>query len=398
MTIIDRYILRELTKIFLLSTFVLTGVLFLDKVLFLTGLIINKNVSLVNVVKMLLYISPAFLAITIPMGVLVAALITFSHLSAESEIIAMKATGISFPQMLRPVLYLSLTTYFFSNIIMFAALPWGNQSFRDLIFHILRSKAGTEIKEGVFYNQFKDMVLYVNKKAINDPIMQGIFISDSTTKEGQRIITAKQGILFHDNKSGNQIFQLKDGTIHQWEEKNQGYRILSFNKYSLPIDVPDPTRQGGRLMKGNREMSVGELLKKIESLKKDGKKFSMELVEFHKKFSIPFTCLILGFIGAPLGIKTARAGRSGGFAVSLIVILFYYVCLIFGESLGGTGQLPPAIAMWIPNILIMAVGCYLVNKTTKETPIVFMEKFIGWVVECAQKIKSMFVKDVGIET
>lgn len=393
MSIIDRYILRELVKIFLLGSMVLTAVLFLDKILFLTEMIINKNVSLINVLKMLAYISPAFLVITIPMGVLVGTLITFSHFSADSEIVAMKATGVSFLRMLRPVLFLSLGTYFATNLIMIYALPWGNQSFRDLIFKILKSSAGYEINEGVFNNEYGNMVLHVMEKDPQTQVIKGIFIADANSENGQRIITAKEGMLLSDKETQDMVLQLKDGTIHEMGKETQEYRLLSFDKYNLVIDIPDPTRKGGKFMKGNREMSISELMKKIEALREEGHEYNVELVELHKKFSIPFTCLLLGFIGAPLGIKTARAGRSGGFAVSLVVILFYYVCLITGESLGGAGKVPPLLAVWMPNVFIAAIGGYLVKKTSRETPFVFFEWLVDSVVESFQKLKKTLFKE-----
>jgi lipopolysaccharide export system permease protein len=395
MNIIDRYIFQELFKIFFLGTMVLTAVLFLDKILFLTEMIINKNVSIPNVLRMLVYISPAFLVITIPMGVLVGTLITFSHFSADSEIVAMKATGISFLKMLRPVLFLSLGTYLVTNVIMVYALPWGNQSFRDLVFKVLKSNAAFEINEGVFNNEYGNMVLHVSEKDPQTQIMKGIFISDTATEKKQRIITAKEGVLLSDKETQNLILQLTDGTIHEMERESAEYRLLSFDKYNFVIDVPDPTRKGGKLMKGNRELSISELLKKIQELRDDGHECNVELVELHKKFSIPFTCLLLGFIGAPLGIKTARAGRSGGFAVSLVVILFYYVCLITGESLGGAGKLPPLFAVWMPNIFIAGIGAYLVRKTSRETPFVFFEWLMESVVESFQKLKKTLFKEMS---
>lgn len=396
MNIIDRYIFRELFKVFSLGVLVLTSVLFLDKILFLTEMIINKNVSVPNILQLLVYICPAFLVITIPMGVLVGTLIAFSHLSADSEIIAMKATGISFMRMLRPVFCLALVTYAITNVIMVYTLPWGNQSFRELIFRILKSHAGYEINEGVFNNEYKDMVLYVTSKDPQDQVMRGVFISDSSSAEGQRVITAEEGVLLSSGDSQALVLQLKKGTIHQLEKESGGYRILSFDNYNLVMDVPDPTSGGGKIMKGNREMSIGELRARIRSLEQEGQSHNMELVELHKKFSIPFTCLLLGFIGAPLGIKTARAGRSGGFAVSLVIILLYYIGLISGESLGGAGKLPPVLAVWLPNIFIAALAAYLVQKAKNETPFVFIEKGVEMAVEYFQKIKKILFKDVGI--
>jgi len=396
-TIIGRYIFRELCKIFFIGTMVLTAVLFLDKILFLTEMIINKNVSCWNIFRILTYLSPAFLVITIPMGVLVGTLVTFSHLSADSEIVAMKATGISFFRMLRPVMLLSFLTYLITSFIVIFALPWGNQSFRSMVFKLLRTHAGYEIKEGIFNNKYNGMVLNVLEKDPMTQVMKGIFIADSTKKDRERIITAREGIFLTDRKSASQVLQLKHGTIHEREKKSGEYRLLSFDVYNLPIDIPDPTKKGGKLMRGNREMSIHNLMKKIRALQKKGKPCNVELVELHKKFSIPFTCLILGLIGAPLGVKSARAGRSGGFAVSLMIILFYYICLITGESLGGAGEIPPILAMWAPNLLILGIGLYLVKKTAREKPFVWLGIMGDFAAAIFTRLKRTLLKDRTIQ-
>ena len=132
MKTIDRYIFRELLKIFTISVGVLTTMLFLDKILFLTEMIVNKGVSFMEVVWMMVYIAPAFLALTIPMSVLVASVVTFNEMSGENELVAMKASGWSFLRILKPLLIFSVMAYVCTNFIMFYALPWGNQSFKQI--------------------------------------------------------------------------------------------------------------------------------------------------------------------------------------------------------------------------------------------------------------------------
>ncbi|MFQ5716916.1 MAG: LptF/LptG family permease, partial [Nitrospinales bacterium] len=96
-----------------------------------------------------------------------------------------------------------------------------------------------------------------------------------------------------------------------------------------------------------------------------------EEVELSKRYSIPFTCLLFGLIGAPLGIKSSRSGKSGGFAISIGVVLLYYIGLISTQNLGSIGEIDSFISVWIPNFIAMAAGGYLVFKTHKEIPFKF---------------------------
>ena len=166
MTTIDRYIIKELLKIFTLSVVALTAILFLDKILFLTELIINKGVEFTEVCLMMLYISPAFLAITIPMSVMVAAVVAFSQFSADSELIAMKASGFSFLRLMRPVFVFSIAAYIATNFIMFYALPWGNQSFKQIIYDILQNRINFDIKEDVIKIFIENVFLYIEVDSI----------------------------------------------------------------------------------------------------------------------------------------------------------------------------------------------------------------------------------------
>ena len=147
---IDKYIFKELFKIFIISTGALTTLLYLDKFLFMAEMIVNRGVSSWELLLIMIYISPAFLALTIPMSVLFASVISFNQFSANNEWIAMKACNRSFLELMKPVACFGLFAYFLANIIMFWALPWGNQSYKILIYDIIKNRANVEIKPNIF--------------------------------------------------------------------------------------------------------------------------------------------------------------------------------------------------------------------------------------------------------
>ncbi len=132
--IIDRYIFRELIKIFLITVGALTTVLYLDKFLFIAENIVNRGVSLWEVFLIIIYISPSYFSLTIPISVLVASVATFNQFSASNEWVAMKSCHLSFMQSMRPVLMFSFFTYILAVIIMVYALPWGNFSYKQKDF------------------------------------------------------------------------------------------------------------------------------------------------------------------------------------------------------------------------------------------------------------------------
>ncbi len=171
---INKYIFKELFIVLVIGTTALTGSLFLAQLLDLTGVMVNKGVSFVNVAKMVFYIAPAILILTIPMSVMASSVATFSRISADSEITALKAGGFSFYQLLVPVMVLSILTYILVELLMIFALPMGNQAFRNLLFNILNTQAKYEIKSKLFNDDFKNMVIYVKEKESSNSTMKGI--------------------------------------------------------------------------------------------------------------------------------------------------------------------------------------------------------------------------------
>ena len=394
---INRYIFYELFLVFVIAILATTGALFLDKLLYLTEVIINKGVSFYNVTKMVIYIAPAFLVLTIPIGVLIASVVTFSRISADSEMTALKAGGISLYQLLVPVMALSLLAFILTEFMMIYGMPNGNQAFRELLFRILRTQANYEIKSKLFNNDFKNMVIYVDKKDENSPLMKGIFISETTKDNEYRIINAEKGSFISDKNAFVVQMNLTNGTIHRLGKDKNNYHTLKFKRYILEMEIPKPEEIGGKLLRGNRELSIAKLKEKIERHKKDGITFYSELVELHKKFSIPFAALIFGLIGAPLGVKCSRSGKSGSFTISLFVIVFYYILLLFGESLGDTGNLHPFLAMWLPNFVVIIIAGYLVYKTANEFPFKYWQYALDKFVDSYYYVKRFLISDIRLK-
>jgi|FLOH01.1.fsa_nt_gi lipopolysaccharide export system permease protein len=388
---IDRYIFRELFKIFLISVFAMTMILYLDKFLFIAEMIVNRGVSFVEMVMMMVYISPAFLAITIPMAVLMASVVTFNQFSASNEWVAMKSCNWSFMELMKPVLFFSLFAYFLANIVMFWALPWGNQSYKILMYDIIKNRANIDIQPNVFNRDFKNLILLVKERHENSQL-KGVFIADSSNPEAPQIITSEQGIIFPNQETLKIQLKLSNGTIHELSNERGDYQTLNFDRYDINLSLPDTERLEKKALVGNRELSLANIKEKIKDMKKKGLPTSGPEVEMSKKFSIPFTCLLFAFLGAPLGIKSSRSGKSGSFGVTVAVILVYYVGLIVTQNLGRIGEIHAYTSVWIPNIILIFVVIYVIYKMQKELPFRFMETFIDFLITIIEFFKNLFGK------
>ena len=251
MKILDRYILLELFKVFFIAVGFLTMILFMDKILFLTELIVNRGVTILEVAKIMVYISPAFLALTIPISVLVAPVVVFNQFSADNEWVAMKGLGNGFITMMNPVLYFSIISYILTNVIIFSALPWGNRSFKILIYEIVQKRANLEIKPSVFNKDFDKLVILVKDKAGKNHL-KDIFISDTTNGDSPKVIVAQEGIVVSNPEALKIQLQLKNGTIHDLGEKRKNYQLLNFDRYDLTLDLPSAGKLKKKALFRNR--------------------------------------------------------------------------------------------------------------------------------------------------
>ena len=365
--IIDRYILRELIKIFLITVGALTTVLYLDKFLFIAENIVNRGVSILEVFLIMIYISPSYLALTVPISVLVASVATFNQFSASNEWVAMKSCHLSFMQTMRPVLIFSIFTYIVAVIIMVYALPWGNYAYKQKTYEIIKNRADINIKPNILNYDFKDLVILAKKREKKFQF-RDILIADTTQSKSPKIITANQAIILPNIESLKIRLELTSGTIHELGDKLSEYQTINFDTYELNLSLPDTAQLEKEALVGHRELSINLLLKQIKDFENKGLPTFAAKVELSKKFAIPFTCLLFGLLGAPLGIHSSRGGKSGSFATSIMVILLYYMGLIFAQNMGKSGQVEPYSSIWVPNIIIFFVIVYTSYKMQKDLP------------------------------
>ena len=390
--IIDRYILKELFKIFIISTGALTTVLYLDKFLFMAQMIVNRGVSFMEMILMMAYISPAFLALTIPMGVLFASVVTFNQFSVNNEWVAMKACNWSFLELMKPVACFAILTYILANSVMFWALPWGNQSYKVLIYDIIKNRANLDIKPNVFNKNFKNLILLVKERDHNSTL-HGVFIAKTDNTNRPQIITSDEGVIFSNPVKLKIQLKLSKGTIHELGKERGNYKTLNFEKYNITLNLPETERLEKKALVGHQELSLEKLKEKILDKRKKGLPTAGQEVEISKKFSLPFACLLFAFFGAPLGIKSSRSGKAGSFGVAVLVILLYYMAFIMTQNLGSIGQIHAYTSVWIPNMVLVIIVIYSNYKMYKEEPIQLMGKVNNLLITLYESFRNLFAKN-----
>ncbi len=375
MTILHRYILKELFQFFTVSIITFTFVLLVTKVFTFTDLIINKGVPPSAIGLLILYTLPYSFVFTLPISTLLAVLLTFLRLSHDNEMTAIKASGISLYQILPPVFVLSVFAYLCASYMAIYAMPKGKRAFNELVYSVASERAYAGIKPRHFNDDFKDIVLYANEVDVSGKFLQDIFISDKRDPRLSNTIIAKKGVIVSDPEQKRLALKLIEGNIHYDSQDMTSSDTIWFSTYELSLDLQQlaKTREERGIRKS--EMSISELIAKLKSCKSKDIEYNLYLMELHKKFAFPLSCIILGLIAVPLGMQTKISGSPGGVSFGLGIFLLYYILFAAGKSFDDSGIYPPALGIWFPNIFLGALTIFMVRKASREEPIKLLSLF-----------------------
>jgi len=369
-----RHFMKELIPSFLLGLVGFTFILLMGRILQLTELFVNKGIPLNYILKLLYYLIPSFLVLTIPMATLLAVLLTFNRLSSDNEITALKASGVSLYRMTPPVFALALFATLATTFLSLYTLPWANYSSRSLLYQMASSKAHMGVRERVFNDDFEGLVLYVESVKPRTFGWENVFISDSRNSPEVHTIIAPEGNVLSDPQQLTVTLRLMNGAIHKLGDRPDAYQKIDFKTYDLRLDLKTGWRGKQTEDKHPADMSLKELSRSIKALRSKNQNANTQWIKVHEKFSIPFACLVFGVIGIPLGLqsRTARAGRSMGFVWSIGILLVYYLLTNTGASLAERGVVLLEAGMWAANAVFLFLGIYLFIKAANESPVSLM--------------------------
>jgi lipopolysaccharide export system permease protein len=369
--IVDRYIFKELLSPFFVSLIFFSFIFLLSRIIEIADMLVNFNVSLVSIAKLIVYSISFFLQYTIPMSVMMAVLFVFIELTGSNETLALKSGGVSVSRLLPPVLIFCILGTFFTAFMTFYGLPWGKFSFKKEAVHIAKNNMAVSFKEKTFIDSFKGFSLYINEIDQENNLMKDVFLEDMSTGEIPVTITAPEGIIIQKEKG--YVIELLNGSIIQIDINEKSVHKTNFGKYSFSLDFPPSLTPGDLENKDEKEMYYKELKNYINSFDKKNSKYYSALLKMHEKFSLPGACIFLGIIAFSLGLKNKSGKKSSAILYGIFLFIFYYILLALGFSLGESKPeiYPPFAAMWIPNIIMFILGLFLLYLAVKERNINF---------------------------
>ena len=429
MFILWRHILRVHIGPFIFSVVLMMFIFLLQFLMKNLDQLTGKGLGPAIIAELIILNLAWMLVLAVPMGVLVATLMAFGGLASTNQITAMRASGVSLYRMIAPAVVGSIIVCLLLTIFNNNVLPDANHRTKALMSDISHKKPTLTLVPGMFIQLLQGHSILVRKTFEHSNDLEGVTIIDYSKPMMAATITAHRGIISFSTDYQKLIMDLFDGEIHQINSqlKNQ-YRVIRFQKHRMVMEAEGfnfQRHEASTQERGDREMNIQMMLQKIDSVSAlesviehrlyeqtgkfsekilDMKTFrepssifsaqlkgikvdrSLEqairsdlfminiyerdareyLVEIHKKFAIPFACIVFVFIGAPLGIMSRRGSFGVGASLSLGFFFFYWACLKGGENLADRGFFDPWIGMWIANIVLGVIGLYLTFRTARE--------------------------------
>lgn len=349
-----RYLFFEMLPSFLMGVFIFIFIILMFQSYRLTEYVIVHGASLYTILEILFYLSVSFLPIVMPMSLLFSILLTYGRLSADSEIVAFKALGLNIIQLALPAIFLSLFISLFSAQTSYYVAPWGNRQMEILVHKLGESKPSITIREGVFSEDFFNMVVYVNKINPKDNLLNKVFIYDERNSSSPLTIIAQEGKLIQESSLDGQkaFLRLFSGNIHRTHD--DVYTKIDFKTYD--INLYDPVSYSHK-QKTPLSYNIEEIKRALHS-KKTPPDLRKDLeVEFHRRSALSVLCFLFALIGVGMGTVTnRRAAKGNGFILSIGLVVAYWMLYAFCENLSKSGTLPMGFGIWLPNIIFLLIG------------------------------------------
>ena len=385
MRLLTRYILREVFSHAILGGVLFTFVLFTSRLGKILEAVVRNSASLTDVARLIAYFLPETLIVTIPMAVLVGILVGLSRLAADSEITAMRAAGmgaLDFVRIISLVSLFALTLGLFNSIYL---APHASAALLSLESRLGDAQISFEIEPRVFDESHKNTVLYVQdvRPGSGVALWRHVFLADLTQPASPKITTADQALVY--SVPATSVpgagppspavlhLLLKDGGQHDISptDPNQ-YNISTFGTTDQPL--VGGAQEDTRLSRSDTPilaLPLAELIRRgapgeaPHATPAQIKAARPYRIEFNKRFSYPFACLVLMLVGVPLGLSSKRGGQSTGFVLTIILVFVYYFLSSVGIALAAQGKLPPFLGVWGANLLFAAAGAVLLQQMSR---------------------------------
>ena len=379
MKILHRYILKEIFPAFLISLGFIIFVILMNELFYLTEIFLTKDVPLKVALQVLIYLLPSIVALALPLAFMAGVLGGLGRLVADREIEALRILGFTPASLLKPLFSFGLALAIVCLTFTLWLTPTANYNWLQTMVNSVLNQVRLNIEPGRFVESIPGRVIFVKKK-LADGRWQQVFLYQQKESGKAEVVLARSSFLKIEPGQQEAWIELQNGRSYELDMDNpDNLSLIEFKRSEQNFDLNN-LRGSFSLGKKSREKNIRELWRDWEGLKKKDRPTQegrLILLEIHKRFSLPATCLLFVFLGAGLGWRRWPGGRLAGYVVGLIIILIYYFLLISGEQRSIRGNLAPWLAMWLPNFLVLIFGLYFYFSSFKRNYVLRNLKFFG---------------------
>lgn len=359
MKIVHKYLLAESIGPFLIGLFTFSLVMLLQRFAPLADMVIAKNVPLSMVGRLFLSLFPACLEFILPPALFLAILLALGRLGSDSEMTAFRAAGIGVRGFLLPVILMCGATFAICLFIVWNGVPWGNRQLQGTLAEIVSLRAGAGTSEHVFQEIAPGVLLFPDRVSSDGLRMSGVLLSQRIADKDPLLTFAKEGEFLPAGKGRGAGLSLSDGTIHQEEASAGVYRAASFRRMEYFL----PAGQGSAADGGDpNRLTLGELSGNITSLGNSGRGASYRH-HFHRRLSLAVSCISFGLFALPLGLFQRGRGKSPAFALTVAMILVFYLFLAASRAMVSRAPDVMVLLLWIPNAAVLAAACWIIWRS-----------------------------------
>lgn len=362
--ILDKYIFREIFLSFLFGICAFSAVFIGSGTLFkIAKFITDYGASLSAVTKIFIFSMPSVIIWTFPMSMLLATLLTFGKLSSSSEITAMKSCGVGFTRIAAPAIIMGLAVSIGAVAFNEYVVPWANSAYRNVLYYEIQGNTTLQSQEHVILKEIKDgkiqRLVYARQYEAEKEHLSGVTMQEFNA----------EGKVSHVENADYAEWNGREWTMYNGiiyditEGEGRKEHTLRFDKQVLPVAATP--KQIVREQKDPSELTMKELRAEINIMKTQYVNTNKLEAELYQRVSVPMASLVFALVGIPLGLQPNRNSSSAGFAMSVIIIFFYYALMTMGNALARSGALAPMLAVWIPNIVGLLAGGFLIRRASK---------------------------------
>jgi LPS export ABC transporter permease LptG/LPS export ABC transporter permease LptF len=375
--IFTRYILKEVLSHGLIGIAVFTFVIFMRDVGQLLELVVRNSAPIPSIAEFSFLLLPKALTVTIPMAVLVGILIGLSRMSADSEITAMRASGVGVQRFVWIIALFGVTAWILAmgNSILLA--PRSAAALARLQNNLASTIASANVQPRVFYEDFKNTVIYV-QDVKSDPeggeIWRHVFQADISTPGSPKITIAQEALVSTAEKDAIRL-HLINGEEHLADVKTSDqYSISTFQETDIRLNLP-PIPKPAQDVIPVAQLGTRDLLRQTYHPNKEFARWYW--IEFNRRLALPTACLVLVLIGIPLGLSSKKGGRGAGFVLTIVLVFIYYFIFLTGIQLARSGKLPAVLGVWLANIIFALIGLLLLWRVDKMPMEIGLSRALG---------------------